>query len=220
MITAKVKSRLRPQHVRNKLKGGSNKALDRAGMMVRQSAKKQFSVRAYRKKPIWKRVGNLDGYPLVSISFQESKPGKVTSWKPRSFLRSKIMYARDDRKSSVVIGPDDKVRNVQILHERGGSQGMKLVLIRRTPTDRLFQYQVPASMVGSKGLGRDSRGRYLSTGGRQAYVGRWVSTGKRVRGRVAARDPGRAPAGRFMEKGLAEKRSKIAEQFRNRISGP
>lgn len=210
MITAKVTSRLRPQHVKNKLKGGSNKALDRAGMMVRQSAKKQFSVRAYRKKPIWKRVGNLDGYPLVSISFQESKPGKVTSWRPRSFLRSKIMYARDDRKSSVVIGPDDKVKDVQILHERGGARGVKLVLIRPTPTDRLFQYQVPGSLVGG---GRSRRSR-------QAYVGRWVSTGKRVRGRVAARDPGRAPAGRFMEKGLAEKRAKIAEQFRNRISGP
>ena len=220
MITAKIKSRLRPQHVRNKLKGGANKALDRAGMMVRQSAKKQFSVRGYRSKPIWKRVGDYNGYPLVSMSFQESKPGKVTSWKPKSFLRSKVMYARDDRKMSVVIGPDDKVKDVQILHERGGAKSVKLVLIRPTPTDRVLQHQVPASMVRSKGLGRDSRGRYLSTGGRQAYIGRWVSTGKRAKGRVVARDPGRAPAGRYMEKGLAEKRSKIAEQFRNRISGP
>lgn len=218
MITAKVRSRLRPQHVKTKLKGGANKALDRAGMMVRQSAKKQFSVRAYRKKPIWKRVGDLDGYPLVSMSFQDSKEGKVTSWKPRSFLRSKIMYARDDRKSSVVIGPDDKVKDVQILHERGGAKGVKLVLVRPTPTDRLFQYQVPASMLGGRRQGRDARGRYLSN--RAAYVGRWVSTGKRVKGRVVARDPGRAPAGRYMEKGLAEKRNKIAEQFRNRISGP
>lgn len=219
MITAKVRAKLRPGHVKARLKAGSNKALDRCGSIVRRSAQRQFSVRAYRKKPIWKRVGEFNGLPLVSMSFQDSKPGKVTSWKPKAFLRSKILYSRDDRKSSVVIGPDDKVKNVQILHERGGAQGVKLVLIRPTPTDSLMQYKVPNSMLGSgAGRRRDKRGRFLSTG--QAYVGRWVSTGKRVKGRVAARDPGRAPAGRFMEKGLAEKRAKLPEQFKNRISGP
>lgn len=210
MMTVKTRTRLRTQHVKNKLKGGSNVALDKCGSMIRQSAKKQFSVRAYKKKPTWKRVGDHNGLPLVSMSFQDSKPGKVTSWKPKAFLRSKILYARDDRKTSVVIGPDDKVRNVQILHERGGSQGVKLVLIRDTPTDRLFQHRVPSSMTGG---GRSRKGR-------QAYIGRWVSTGKRVKGQVVRRDPGRAPAGRFMEKGLAEKRNKIPDQFRNRIAGP
>lgn len=218
MITTKFKTRIRAAHIKKRFKAGRNKALDKIGSMVRQSAKKQFSVRGYKKKPIWKRVGELDGFPLVSMGFQDSKPGKVTSWKPKTFLRSKILYSRDDRRGSVVIGPDDKVKNVNILHERGGSQGVKLVLIRPSPTDGVFQYRVPRSMLGGRQQGRDRRGRFVSN--QRAYVARWVSSGKRVRGRVVDRDPGRAPAGRYMEKGIKAKRAAIPQAFRNQITGP
>lgn len=217
-VSTKVRTRIRTRHIQNRFKAGRDKALDKVGSMIRQSAKKQFSVRGYKKKPIWKRVGDLDGYPLVSMSFQDSKPGKVTSWKPKSFLRSKILYSRDDRRGSVVIGPDDKVKDVQILHERGGSKGVKFVLIRQAPTEGVFQYRVPKSLVSNGPQGRDKRGRFISN--RLAYVGRWVSTGKRVKGRVVARDPGRAPAGRYMEKGLKAKKPAIPQAFRNQITGP
>ena len=198
-----------------KYKAGRNKALDRAGSIVRQSARKQFSQRRPLSKPVWKQVGEHEGLPLVSMSFGKSTPGKVTTWKPRMFLRSRIFYERDDRKGSVVIGPDDKVVPVNTLQEFGGSREVKLVLLRPAPVTRLFQYQVPKSLVGSQR--RDRRGRFLQTG---AYVGMWHSTGKRVKGKVVRRDPGRAPAGRYMEKGLAAKRAAIVPQFRNQIQGP
>lgn len=201
--------------VKRKYQAGRNKALDKAGSMVRQSAKKQLSNRKLLTKPVWKRVGEYQGVPLVSMSFQNSKPGKVTSWKPKRFLHNRIRYARDDRRGSVVIGPDDKVVEVNTLHERGGSRPMKLVLIRSVPTDGVFQYQVPQSLLGNQG--RDRRGRFLR---QSAYIGMWHSTGKRVRGRVVRRDPGRAPAGRYMEKGLAAKRDRIAATFKDQISGP
>lgn len=201
--------------VERKYKAGRNKALDRVGSIVRRSARAQFSQRRPLSKPVWKRVGEHEGLPLVSMSFGKSTPGKVTTWKPRMFLRSRIFYERDDRKGSVVIGPDNKVVPVNTLQEFGGSREVKLVLLRPSPVTRLFQYQVPKSLVGTQR--RDRRGRFLQVG---AYVGMWHSTGKRVKGKVVRREPGRAPAGRYMEKGLAAKRAAIVPQFRNQIQGP
>jgi hypothetical protein len=200
--------------LRRKMQAGRDKALDRVGSIVRRSAQKQLSVRQPLKKPVWKRVGEHQGLPLVSMSFQNSVAGKVTSWKPKRFLYSRIMYARDDRKGSVVIGPDDKVVKVNTLHEFGGSREIKLVLVRPVPVTGLFQYKPPRSMLASK---RDSRGRFQR---QAAYIGMWHSTGSRVKGRVVRRDPGRAPAGRYMEKGLAAKRQAILPQFRDQIRGP
>ena len=200
--------------LRRKMEAGRDKALDRVGSIVRRSAQKQLSVRQPLKKPVFKRVGDIDGVPLVSMSFEKATPGKVTSWKPKRFLYSRIMYARDDRKGSVVIGPDDKVVKVNTLHEFGGSREIKLVLVRPVPVAGLFQYKPPRSMLAGK---RDGRGRFQR---QAAYIGMWHSTGARVKGRVVRRDPGRAPAGRYMEKGLAAKRQAILPQFRNQISGP
>jgi hypothetical protein len=202
------------KRLHTKYKAGRDKALDRVGSIVRQSAKKQLANRRPSSKPIWSRVGELDGVPLVSVSFQKPTAGKVTSWKPKRFLYSRIMYSRDDRKGSVVIGPDDKVVPVNKLHEFGGSRELKLVLIRPVPVDRLYQYEVPQKLLGASGRRRDQWVR------RAAYVGMWKSTGARVRGRVVRRDPGRAPAGRYMERGLAAKRQAILPQFKNRIHGP
>lgn len=202
--------RMDTKRLERKYQAGRDKALDRAGAIVRNSAKKQFSQRQPLRKPIWNRVGDHEGLPLVSMSFQNTAAGKVTSWKPKKFLYSRIRYARDDRRGSVVIGPDAKVVDVNTLHERGGSKGVKLVLIRPVPVDRLFQYKVPGSMMGAKRRRK----------GLAAYVGMWHSTGSRVKGKVVKRDPGRVPAGRYMEKGLAAKRNDIAPQFRNQIQGP
>ena len=206
--------RMDTARVQRKYKAGRDKALDRAGSIVRNSAKKQFSQRQPLRKPIWKRVGDHEGLPLVSMSFQNTAAGKVTSWKPKKFLYSRIRYARDDRRGSVVIGPDAKVVDVNTLHERGGSKGVKLVLIRPVPVANLFQYKVPRSMLDGT---RDRRGRFQR---QAAYVGMWHSTGRRVKGKVVKRDPGNVPAGRYMEKGLAAKRSAIAPQFKDQIQGP
>lgn len=210
----KARVKIDRQRLEKKFKAGRNKALDRAGSLVRQSAKRQFSQRRLLTKPIWKRVGEHEGMPLLSMSFQNSVPGKVTSWKPKRFLYSKIFYARDDRRGSVVIGPDQKVAHVNTLHEFGGTREVKLVLVRPQPVARIFQYQVPASLTERR---RDSRGRFTK---QAAYVGIWHSTGKRAKGKVVRRDPGRAPAGRYMEKGLGKVRPKIVQQFRNQMRGP
>lgn len=217
MLAVKVRSRIDTKRLVSKFKEGRDKALDRAGSIVRRSAKRQISRRNLLTKPVWKRVGELDGYPLVSMSFQNSRPGKVTSWRPKEFLYRKIFYALDKSRGSVVIGPDEKVKNVQILHEFGGSQAIKLVLVRRNPVDALFQYRVPNAMLGGT-QGRDRRGRFVSN--RRAYVGMWMASGKRTRGRVVRRDPGRAPAAGYMAKGLAAKRPILVKEFRNRIHGP
>ena len=208
-------TRLDTGRLMRKYKAGRDKALDRAGSIVRNSAKKQLANRRPLRKPVWKMVGDHEGLPLVSMSFGSTVPGKVTSWQPKRFLNSRIRYVRDDRKGSVVIGPDDKKPDINVLHERGGSKEVKLVLIRPVPVDRLFQYRVPRNLIGSQR--RDNRGRFLQTG---AYVGMWHSTGKRVKGRVVRRDPGKAPAGRYMEKGLEAKRAAIAPQFKDTIQGP
>lgn len=206
--------KLDTKRLERKYRGGRDKALDRAGAIVRNSAKKQFSQRRPLSKPVWKRVGDYEGVPLVSMSFAKSTPGKVTSWRPKMFLRSRVRYERDDQKGSVVIGPDNKVVAVNTLHEFGGSREVKLVLVRPVPVDRLFQYQVPQTLLGASRNRRDAWVR------RAAYVGMWHSTGKRVKGKVVRRDPGRAPAGRYMQKGLAAKRAAIVPQFRNQIQGP
>jgi ribosomal protein S13 len=208
------RARFDTRRLDRKYKEGRNRALDRAGVIVRNSAKKQFSVRQPLRRPIWKRVGVHNGMPLVSMSFQNTAPGKVTSWRPKRFLYSRIRYHRDDRRGSVVIGPDNKVVDVNTLQERGGSKGVKLVLVRPVPVTRLFQYKVPSSLLERR---RDRRGRFLRM---EAYVGMWHSTGSRVRGQVVARDAGRVPAGRYMEKGLQARRSAIAPQFKNQIHGP
>lgn len=202
--------RLDTRRLERKYKAGRDKALDRAGSIVRNSAKKQLANRRLASKPIWRRVGEHEGLPLVSMSFQKTTTGKVTSWQPKRFLNSKIRYARDDKRGSVVIGPDERLPDINVMHEKGGSKEVKLVLIRPVPVDRLFQYRVPAVMMGAKRRRK----------GLAAYVGMWHSTGKRVKGKVVKRDPGKAPAGRYMEKGLAARRAAIAPQFKDQIQGP
>lgn len=219
MLPTKVrfKSLLNVPKVRKKVEASRDKALDRAGSITRRSAQKQFSRRQPLKKPIWKLVGTHEGYPLVSMSFAETKPGKVTTWKPKEFLRKKIFYSPDKRRGSVVIGPDEKVKTVQQLQEFGGSEQVKLKLVAPIPVANMYQYKVPQSMFGA--MKRDRKGRFLR---QLAYVGTWHSQKSRVgrNRKTVATDPGRVPGAGFMGKGIAAVRTKIPQQFRNQLRGP
>ena len=219
MLIPKVRLRslLNVPKVRAKVEASRDKALDRAGTITRRSAQKQFRRRQPLKSPKWRLVGTRDGYPLVSMSFQESTPGKVTTWKPKEFLRNKIFYDKDKRRGSVVIGPDQKVASVQQLQEFGGSETVKLKLVAPVPVPGLYQYKVPKSMLGRK-QGRDSRGRFISN--QRAYIGMWHAYGSRAKGKTVATDPGRVRGAGFMGKGLAAVRQKIPQMFKNQLRGP
>ena len=208
-ITSKLRTALNLPRVKKAIGDGRDRALDKAGSMIRRSAQKQISRRSPKKKPIWKAVGTHEGMPLVSLTFQDSKPGKVTSWKPKEFLYRKIFYDKDKRRESVVIGPDQKVAKVQQLHEFGGSDAVKLKLIAPQPVANLYQYKVPNNLLGG--------GRRR---GRRAYVGMWHSGRSRAKGKTVATAAGRVPAAKFMEKGLDAKRRDIPAMFRNAIRGP
>ena len=219
MIPTKVKFKamLNVPKVRKKVEASRDKALDRAGAILRRQAGKQFRRRAPQKKPIWKMVGTHEGYPLVSMNFQPSTQGRITTWKPKEFLRRKIQYKLDPKRGTVVIGPDEKVARIQQLQEFGGSEPVKLKLVAPVPVDGLYQYKVPKSMLGRK-QGRDRRGRFISN--QRAYIGMWHSQKARVKGKTVLTDPGRVPAAAFMGKASKASRRLIPQQFRNQLRGP
>jgi len=231
-VTVKTRVKINTRHVRSRYKAGNNKALDAAGSMVRQSAKKQFSHRDVKKKPRWQKVGEKDGRPVLSMEFRPPAAGKVTSWKnPRGrgatttgFLRTMIEYRRDDRQESVVIGPMDKATWLNKLQEFGGSATRVLKLIGRYPgkSKLLQRFKPPTGMLGNAGGGqtqaRDRRGRYRRGA---AYVGIWVDPAHtRKVHKAILRDTGKIKPGRFMAKGLDAKRAKLAEKWRGKITGP
>jgi hypothetical protein len=218
MLPTKVrfKSLLNVPKVRKKVEASRDKALDRAGIITMRSARKQLRSRQPLKKPVWRLVGTHEGYPLVSMSFQQSTPGKVTTWKPKEFLKRKIFYSPDKRKGSVVVGPDQKVAGVQQLQEFGGSEAVKLKLVSPIPVTNLYQYEVPQTLLGASGKRRDHWVK------RAAYVGTWHSHKARVRGKrkTVATAPGKVPGAGFMGKGLNAVKTKIPQQFRNQLRGP
>ena len=218
--TVKLRSLINTKKVVRSIDDGRDKALDRAGSITRRSAQKQFRQRGLLKKPVWNRVGEHQGFPLVSMSFTQSTPGKVTTWKPKKFLQRKIFYAKDKRAGSVVIGPDEKVAKVQQLQEFGGSDPIKLKLVAPVPVEGLFQYQVPKRLFGGRKQGRDSRGRFISN--RRAYIGTWHAASARVSGsrKTVATAPGKVPGAGFMGKGLEKVRPKIPAMFKNAMRGP
>lgn len=249
MITAKVRTRLNVKHVRKKVSQGNRKGLEGAGVIVQRSARKQFSHRTVKSKPTWSKAGEFRGRPVLAMEFRPPKPGRITSWKnPRGrgatrtgFLRTLIEFAVDRRRESVVIGPTNEATWLNKLQEFGGSSQRVLTRIGLYRNERggrdsrgrflankksggsiLERFPPPASMMsGGRSGGRDSRGRFKANIGRGAYIGVWVDpihTRRKIY--PMATSPGSVKPGRFMAKGLAEKRAKLAEQFRNRISGP
>lgn len=223
--TVKVKAKIDRAHIKRRTKEGTLRSLHGAGVIVQRSARKQFSSRAVKKTPKWSRVGTKDGRPVLAMQFRPPKAGKVTSWKnPRGrgatltgFLRTLIKFDVEKSRESVVIGPTDAATWLNKLQEFGGSGRRTLKLIGISPdrrgTNRLLQkYSPPASMVGG------GRGRRKGS----AYVGIWVDPGHtRRRPRVAlASGSARVPPGRYMEKGLAAKREKLALEWKDKIYGP
>jgi hypothetical protein len=181
---------------------GLQKALDRSGTITRRSAQRQFSRRKPKKKPTFTPVGTIEGVPLVSASFRQPIPGKVTTWRttrnPGGYLRSAIFYAKDMRRESVVIGPSDKAVTVNQLQEFGGSAPRQLKLVSPTPVSEFA------------GVRFDS----------PRYVGQWLNVGSRKRGRVRRRTQVQVPAGRYMGKGLQKVVGQIPQQFRGLVQGP
>lgn len=246
----RFKAKMNFAHVKKKVKKGNAKALDRAGVIVQRSSRKQFSHRTVKAKPKWSLVGTKDGRPVLSMDFRPPIPGKITSWKnPRGrgatqtgFLRTLIRYAADNRRESVVIGPTDAATWLNKLQEFGGSARRVLRLVgvyenisggrdargrfqkNITTKNRLLQRFTPPSgmLGGGRSGGRDSRGRFKRNIGQGAYVGVWVDPAhtRRRKTRDLATSPGKVPAGRFMKKGLAAKLPVLAKQWRGQISGP
>lgn len=249
MITAKVRTKFNLKHVRNKVSQGNRKSLEGAGVIVQRSARKQFSHRNVKTKPTWSQAGTYRGRPVLAMEFRPPMPGKVTSWKnPRGrgatrtgFLRTLIRFEVDRGKESVVIGPTNEATWLNRLQEFGGSSRRVLTRIGLYRNERggrdsqgrflantksggslLSRFPPPAAMMtGGRSGGRDSRGRFKANIGRGAYVGLWVDPAH-TRRRVfpLASSPGSVKPGRYMAKGLAEKRARLAEQWRNRIAGP
>ena len=232
----KVTGRINKQHITKRYIAGRDKALDASGSMVRQSAKRQFSSRAPKQKPIWSRVGTKDGRPVLAMEFRPPKAGKITSWKnPRGrgatrtgFLRTLIEYRRDDRRGSVVIGPMTQAAWLNKLQEFGGSAVRVLKMVGLYPQsagkNRLLKENPPPMrmITGMEKGKRANKNQRRAAMGLGAYVGVWVDPAhtRRPVKTSLARAPGKVRPGRFMKKGLDEKRAKLAEKWRGQISGP
>ena len=213
-----IRKLLNTSKVRKAVDDGRDKALNRAGVITRRSAQKQFRRRQLLKRPVWKSVGRHKGFPLVSMSFTESTPGKITTWKPKEVLCRKIFYALDKKAGSVVIGPDKRVQFVQQLQEFGGRDPMVFRLVSPIPVANLFQYKVPKNL-----LDESTEGGTFGPGftGERAYIGMWHPwRNKRASGEVVKRSGGTVPGFGFMGKGLRAVQAKIPQQFRNQLRGP
>ena len=233
-VRARVKGKINVRHVKKRTKEGTQKALHGAGVIVQRSARKQFSHRTVKSKPKWEKVGDKDGRPVLAMEFRPPIAGKITSWKnPRGrgatrtgFLRTLIRFEVDRRRDSVAIGPTNEAGWLNKLQEVGGSGQRVLRLIGRYPqrgkrkNALLEKHEPPASMLGGGSQRRDRRGRFARRG--RAYVGIWIDpVHTRRRPTVdLAKSSARVPPARFMAKGLAAKRERLAAEWGNKISGP
>lgn len=249
-VRAKVRGKINVRHIKKRTREGTQKALHGAGVIVQRSARKQFSHRNVKTKPQWQKVGEKDGRPVLAMEFRPPMAGKITSWKnPRGrgaartgFLRTLIEFDVDKRRESVAIGPTNAAVWLNKLQEFGGSAQRVLRLIGRMSNDAggrdsrgrflankrsnngiLNKFSPPRAMLGS-GVsgGRDSKGRFKANVGRGAYVGVWVDPlhTRRRRSVDLATQSTRVPPARFMAKGLAAKRERLAAEWGNKISGP
>lgn len=249
-VRAKVKGKINVRHIKKRTKEGTQKALHGAGVIVQRSARKQFSHRNVKSNPQWSKVGERNGRTILAMDFRPPLAGKITSWKnPRGrgatrtgFLRTLINFEVDRRRDSVAIGPTNEAVWLNKLQEFGGSGQRVLRLVGRLSNDAggrdsrgrflknkrsnngiLNKFAPPRSLLGSGTRGkRDSRGRFTANVGRGAYVGVWVDPVHTRRRKTVdlATKSGRVPPARFMAKGLAAKRDRLAAEWGNKISGP
>jgi hypothetical protein len=232
--TVKVRGKVNLPHIKKRYEGGRNKSLDRIGVITMHSARKQFSNRGLDKKPTWRKVGERNGYPVLEVLFRTPRSDRVTSWKTgrgraaKGFLKHSIFYNRDDRKGSVVIGPDEaKVVWLNKIQEFGGSRSVAWRFLSSRPIERLKDkaggHKIPPDMGRATGSQRrNKRGRFMRGRNPEAYVvmRKDAQTGKRTKAGEFATGRGKVKPGRYMAKGLDKIRPKIPEKFRGFISGP
>jgi hypothetical protein len=229
-LTSKIRTALKPGHVKKRYQAGRNKSLDRIGSFTRQSAQKQLLNKQPKKKPVWRPVGQKDGIPVLEVTFRPPTPGRVTSWKTgrgraaKGFLRSSVRYERDDRRESVVIGPAENVVWLNKIQEFGGIRTVSWRYLNRKPASQLRNgLKVPNGLgANSAARGRNARGRFTHGLGGQALVvvRKDARTGKQSKAGEYKQTAGKVKPGRYMQKGLDKIRPKIPTQFKDFISGP
>jgi hypothetical protein len=232
--TVRVRGKVNTAHVKKRYQAGRNKSLDRIGLFTMQSARKQFSNRDPKAKPKWRQVGERNGYPVLDITFRPPMSDRVTSWKTgrgraaKGFLKHSIFYDRDDRKGSVVIGPNEaKVVWLNRIQEFGGSRPVVYQYLSRRPLEQLNEkaggHKIPPSMGRKTGSQRrNKRGRFMRGRNPEAYVvmRKDAQTGRKSKAGEFATGRGKVKPGRYMSKGLDKVRPRIPQAFRNFVSGP
>lgn len=192
-------------------------ALQRAGKDVRRNTQRQMvggstrNGRSLRSTPVWWKVGEKDGYPVLAYVRKVPRPDKVSSWAPRAFLRNDVQSDYDARTESVVIGPS-KFPWLNILHEEGGPVNV-YVQHTRYPVKEYGGHKVPRKFQRQYKYRVNVNGRRRTvTSLRGAYVGIFDNDhGDFYVGTRTVRDR------RYMEIGLQASLSKIPAQFRNTI---
>lgn len=192
-------------------------ALQRAGMEVRRNTQRQMvggstkAGRSLRANPVWWKVGEKDGYPVVAYVRKVPRPDKVSSWAPMAFLRNDVQSDYDAKTESVVIGPS-KFPWLNQLHEFGGRVDIWLQHTKypvkeygghRVPRKFQRQYKYRANVGGKRKTVTSLRGAYV--GLFDNNYGDFHVGGRSVKGR------------RYMEIGLQASLHKIPSQFRNTI---
>lgn len=213
--TVKVRGKINAGHVKKRYQAGSNKVLDKLGSFTRQRAQKQFlnpqPLNAKGKNPKWREIGKRDGIPVMDMTFRPPTPNRITSWKTgkgkaaKGFLRSSIIYERDDRRGSVVIGPSENTVWLNKLHEFGGSRPVAFRYVGRYPKREV--------KVGGKAFKVDGGQAYVVQR-RDAVLGR---KGKLPNHSVK---PGKVRPAKYMATAIDQMRPKIPREFRGFISGP
>lgn len=209
--TVKVRGKINAGHVKKRYQAGSNKVLDKLGSFTRQRAQKQFRSRDVKKKPEFREIGKRDGIPVVDMTFRPPTQNRITSWKTgrgrsaKGFLRSSIIYERDDRRGSVVIGPAENTVWLNRLHEFGGSRPVAFRYVGRKPKKTV---QLGGTEVKVKG------GPAYVVQRRDAILGR---KGKLPNHSVK---PGKVRPAKYMATAIKQMRPKIPREFRGFISGP
>lgn len=193
-------------------------ALQKAGMEVRRNTQRQMvggstkTGRSLRSNPVWWKVGEKDGYPVVAYVRKVPRPDKVSSWAPRAFLRNDVQSDYDTRSESVVIGPS-KFPWLNQLHEFGGPVSVYLQHTRypvkeygghQVPRKFQRQYKYRANVNGKRRTVTSLRGAYVGIFDNDH--GDFVVGVRNVRGRG------------YMAIGLQASLHKIPSQFRNTIN--
>lgn len=193
-------------------------ALQRAGMEVRRNTQRQMvggstkTGRSLRSKPVWWKVGEKDGYPVVAYVRKVPRPDNVSSWAPKAFLRNDVQSDYDARTESVVIGPS-KFPWLNQLHEFGGPVNVYVQHTKypvkeygghKVPQKFQRKYKYKATVNGKKKTVTSLRGAYVGIFDNDR--GDFIVGTRTVRGRG------------YMAIGLQTSLGRIPAQFRDTIS--